>query len=334
MEIRKLNSLRGLAALIVAVSHYSNNTQFLSGFFGTGAGQFGVMLFFILSGFLMSYLYMNQPFNKAMVYQYGVARIARVIPLFLLVVFLSYSSANLLYNIPNIQHLMAHLLFLFGTSVLWTIPVEIHFYLLFILLWWFYQKWEGRLYLLLVAIVALLIFLGLPRINTEWLGMPIQFRIFEALPYFLTGLVLGQVYRHWSAPKQWQSGAYLFSLLFIVLLFPQIFQAITGVKHGLWKDVGVLLVVGSVFFSLVFLVPDDHSFLTNSIGDFLGKISYSLYLLHEPVLRGVKQLPIENTWLLLVIFLSLSVLVAALSYFLFENPARRMIRHWGVKKNV
>jgi peptidoglycan/LPS O-acetylase OafA/YrhL len=60
MEIRKLNTLRGLAALIVVISHFSNATNWLSGRLGKGAGQFGVMLFFILSGFLMSYLYMSK----------------------------------------------------------------------------------------------------------------------------------------------------------------------------------------------------------------------------------------------------------------------------------
>jgi peptidoglycan/LPS O-acetylase OafA/YrhL len=118
-------------------------------------------------------------------------------------------------------------------------------------------------------------------------------------------------------------------------LFPQIFKAIMGFQHDLWGDVGVLLVMGFVFFSLVFLVPNDHRFLVNHLGDFLGKISYSLYLLHEPVLWQAKQLPVQNTWLLLVIFLSLSVLVAALSYFLFENPARLAIRRWQLgKKNT
>jgi peptidoglycan/LPS O-acetylase OafA/YrhL len=64
MEIRKLNMLRGLAALIVLVSHYSNATNLLNAMPGRGAGQLGVMIFFILSGFLMSYLYLKKGFTK------------------------------------------------------------------------------------------------------------------------------------------------------------------------------------------------------------------------------------------------------------------------------
>jgi peptidoglycan/LPS O-acetylase OafA/YrhL len=60
MEIRKLNSLRGLAALIVLVSHYSNESGLLGRALGIGAGQFGVMIFFPLSSFLISYLYLDR----------------------------------------------------------------------------------------------------------------------------------------------------------------------------------------------------------------------------------------------------------------------------------
>lgn len=44
MEIRKLNMIRGIAAIIVIVSHFSNGTKWLGGILGAGAGQFGVML--------------------------------------------------------------------------------------------------------------------------------------------------------------------------------------------------------------------------------------------------------------------------------------------------
>lgn len=49
----ELDGLRGLAAYIVLVSHASNMTGLWGTLLGNGAGQFGVMLFFVLSGFLM-----------------------------------------------------------------------------------------------------------------------------------------------------------------------------------------------------------------------------------------------------------------------------------------
>ena len=43
MEVRKLNMLRGIAAMIVVVSHFSNiNPGWIGGYLGAGAGQIGV----------------------------------------------------------------------------------------------------------------------------------------------------------------------------------------------------------------------------------------------------------------------------------------------------
>ena len=52
LEIRKLNALRGLAAIIVFITHFSDITNWLDGALGGGSGAYGVMLFFLLSGFL------------------------------------------------------------------------------------------------------------------------------------------------------------------------------------------------------------------------------------------------------------------------------------------
>ena len=45
LEIRKLNTLRGLAALIVFITHFSDITHWLDGALGGGSGAYGVMLF-------------------------------------------------------------------------------------------------------------------------------------------------------------------------------------------------------------------------------------------------------------------------------------------------
>lgn len=43
MEIRKLNTLRGLAALIVFVTHFSDITNWLNGSLGGGSGAYAVL---------------------------------------------------------------------------------------------------------------------------------------------------------------------------------------------------------------------------------------------------------------------------------------------------
>lgn len=294
MEIRKLNMLRGIAALIVVISHYSNETKMLNGVLGQGAGQFGVMLFFILSGFLMSYLYMDKKINKNNMLNFAIARIARVAPLFLLVVLLSFffqrlGIKNVLYNIPDTVSLISHLALLSGDSVLWTIAPEIQFYVLFVFLWILQAKRAGYLYLFISFIFLMLIFFDFPSPTITIMGMYADTKLLMSLPYFFAGVVLGQLYKIWKSPNYLQSGIFVVTLLFIPLLYPKIFHFLTGHHHDMWKDVGILFTVSFVCFSLVFFVPDDNIILSNFIGDFLGKISYSLYLLHLPVLSFMQE---------------------------------------------
>ena len=135
-EIRKLNTLRGLAAFIVLITHFSDATGWLDGVLGGRAGQYGVMLFFLLSGFLMAHLYLDRPFERGLIKRYAMARLGRVLPLFLLVVLTSfiapYVGVSGFYDLSGWSYFIAHLLFLEGESVLWSVAPEVHFYWLLV----------------------------------------------------------------------------------------------------------------------------------------------------------------------------------------------------------
>jgi peptidoglycan/LPS O-acetylase OafA/YrhL len=81
-RVPALDGLRGMAALMVVVSHVSNSTDLWGNLLGNGGGQVGVMIFFVLSGYLIGALYLGQPFTLANVWEYGVRRVARVVPAF------------------------------------------------------------------------------------------------------------------------------------------------------------------------------------------------------------------------------------------------------------
>lgn len=51
----------------------------------------------------------------------------------------------------------------------------------------------------------------------------------------------------------------------------------------MWAQSVHLMSMSSLFFVVVFLIPPGSPFLENTIGDKLGELSYSLYLLHAPV---------------------------------------------------
>ena len=89
-----------------------------------------------------------------------------------------------------------------------------------------------------------------------------------------------------------------------------------------------------VFFLITFLVPDEDTLISNRIGDFLGKISFSLYLLHLPVLWQIENQAIKSPALFLPIFLVLTIVVSSTSYFVIENPLRLIIRSIALNNRV
>lgn len=63
---------------------------------------------------------------------------------------------------------------------------------------------------------------------------------------------------------------------------------------------------------------------------FLGKISYSLYLWHWPVLVfGFYKFGADLEWPTRVALVSLAVLLATISYYIIEQPARLRGHHWS-----
>ena len=157
------------------------------------------------------------------------------------------------------------------------------------------------------------------------MGLPYDIHLFRSLPYFMVGVALGACYPLLTIPSYLRKNAFLLTLLLIPLLYPEFSPVTSYAKRRMWLSYEVLVVMATVFFAVVFLVPDDNKLLNNRVGDFIGKISYSLYLLHMPVIVYLQtfDLPDEVT---LVLFLVSSISLAWLFYIGFERPLARRIR--------
>jgi peptidoglycan/LPS O-acetylase OafA/YrhL len=342
MQIRKLNTLRGLAALMVAVSHYSNLTGLWRGVLGHGGGQFGVIIFFLLSAFLMAHLYLETPPTAHAMRRYATARFARVVPLFLVVVGASFAAGSsaalgyLAYEIPDWRSLLSHLLLLRGVNVLWTIPAEIHFYVLFAGAWLAYPRFKRSLALVSTLVLCAYVFGAWPEApSTTLFGLPASFAIVSVLPYFIVGAGLGYAFGHWQPPARMQSHWYAAALLLLPLLYPDIYFLLTGRSHRMLLDPMILACVSLIFSAVVFLVPAGNPVLETRAGDKLGQVSYSLYLLHFPLLLALDKAGLAGGVLGLLLFLALAIALAIASFTLIEAPARRMIRRrLGVASSV
>jgi len=142
-QIYALDGLRGLAVLIVVVSHISGLGVFLFPSFDIeGTGKSGVFLFFILSAYLLTRPLIDV-FQQQMTVQYmlnyGLRRILRIFPLYILYLLLAVITT--LYVDVYIQGeiqaypfdldwagFWQHLFLQDGKFVTWSIPAEFKFY--------------------------------------------------------------------------------------------------------------------------------------------------------------------------------------------------------------
>ncbi len=278
----------------------------------------------------MAYLYLDREFTKANIKAYFLARAGRVLPLYLVIVFcsclLSLADNNSLYNIPDFNTLLGHLFFIYGESVLWSIPPEIQFYFIFIIFWAFAKRRAGYIYLSVFAVMIFLFFTNFPRISGDINGVPYNvFNVLRSLPFFFVGVIFGMHYKSLKIPEYLRKHWFILALCLIPLMYPGLSPVTSEAKRKMWLSYEVLLVMSSVFFCIVFLVPNNNILLANKFGDFIGKISYSLYLLHMPVIAKVNQFDLSIELKLLMSFV-LTIVVAYISFRYFERPVAKLIR--------
>ena len=227
MHISALDGLRGLAALIVFVSHYTLLSGMLDGLLGNGSGQLGVMIFFCLSGFLMGHLYLDHRPTLYTVYRYIVRRFIRIVPLFYFVV-LSAFALHLVFPDFNFGYpvvwanLDDHLLFIRGVGAFWTIPVEVQFYLIFVAIWIVFFKKRSLLVLLIITITFIYLH------NPYWLNFLSKMRIFTpVITYFLLGILAYSLSNFQQ--RNYYDFIFGFFLISLFCLFPRIYEKLFSI---------------------------------------------------------------------------------------------------------
>jgi len=125
---RNADGIRGLACLIVLFAHSINGIYSGARVYLPGTGKVGVWLFFVLSAFLLTnHLFLRGTTMRSFI-DYGVARIFRIAPLFVVAVLFYYLFGTT--PISKISDVVNALALSKGYAHLWTIPVEAKFYVL------------------------------------------------------------------------------------------------------------------------------------------------------------------------------------------------------------
>lgn len=333
-KIDQLTGLRAIAIIIVFISHAAN-TGLIPAVFGKGFGQLGVMIFFVLSGFLMGYLYLSRDFDRNNVTNYIAARIGRVIPLYLLVVLLSFVISKFIYpefryQITNGIDLMRHLLFIEGDFELWTIPVEVQFYAIFIAFWYLYKRTE--------SIPLLILFAGLTLVPTA-VTMLFYNRYFHIVSSYSFAFFIG-VFTPLFISIEWlrtdarvKRVLNITGIIFLILVFADLPQlriqtglyVVNNVLALTWFDPVTWLLIYGLFLSCV-VESSSLKILESRPIQFLGEISYAFYLLHYPILKIAAKITFLPSIVNVILVFIIVVWLSHLSLKYFELPANTFMK--------
>ncbi len=334
-HIQSLDGLRGFAAFWVFIVHiiYAG-LAFKDPFNGTiNMGALGVSLFFVLSGFLLGYLYWDRGFTQSNVRSYFVSRFSRIAPAYLFIVISAYFIVHFIdpqyvYNLSSIGLFIRHLLFSGNANALWSIPPEVQFYVFFVLTWYSYQaRTRSNVWIIVILMAILMMIIGSIIPKGTLLSTHIQL--------FLFGALAGRLRKTFSLHQNK-------SLIFvqIVGLLMTFAYCVYLVKtYNYEKPYHVieyaLLVVVTVF-TLSFSTRFTQLTFETAAMRYLGKISFSLYLLNPITIMYAERLGrtyLVPSTLILLGLLVLTIGFSGLMYRWIEMPSQRLIKQHFQSRN-
>jgi peptidoglycan/LPS O-acetylase OafA/YrhL len=330
-----LDGLRGFAAVIVLISHLHIAG---SDWQTENLGRCGVLLFFALSGFLMAHLHLKKPFNADSARRFCAARVARIVPLYYTVVILAYLATHVLgmdtfrtYTMDSVQ-LLRQLAFVGSVSVFWSVGPEFQFYGFFVLLWaiTLLHGTPRTIALAALGVFAIACFVASPRLP--------GILFLSKLQIFLAGIAVALL--RWWLAAQHQPTSVARNILQILAcvatyvllmpssqmllpLFPQ--AAVADYSRWYYADLPRVLLAGLVVLAFSYGTRLSDQLLGNRLMRELGRASFSIYLLHEPVIAVMQATGVFNQLNPLVVValcLAVTVLVASAVNRVFETPAR------------
>jgi peptidoglycan/LPS O-acetylase OafA/YrhL len=326
MYLAILDVMRGLAALLVCLFHFSNgNPNLLRDgdplklLFSHGWA--GVEIFFVISGFVIPLALQNQRFSRALLPNFLLRRLLRLHPAYIasiaMILLLGWLSSKApgfqgVPLIPDPANLAAHFFYLndilslpWYNVVYWSLAIEIQYYLFIGLLFPYLHQCPARYRALMIVCIALpaLLMPDNPALILPW------------LPFFSAGMLSWQLHTG-SISRNLYLGA-LAIVMLVSLVVAGYTQAIALLFSSLFICYGTRVV------SLRCFSPLKR----------LGVISYSLYLIHVPVGGRIINLAtrLPDTLLLrycaVVFALAVSILLAWAFWKFIERPSHEISRH-------
>lgn len=351
----QLDGIRAVAIFAVLLEHFLPKNYLLGE--SVHWGRLGVLLFFVLSGFLITRILLDGRDNHgsgsgpswSLIRNFYFRRMLRIFPIYYLTI-LVFAVVNFRL-VPVKDHLLWHLIYFsnfsdpfidrtsyYYTIHLWSLCVEEQFYLFWPFLMVFVQKRNLPRIVFWTCVSGVLYKIFGYLAGFSW--SQITFPLFGCLESLGFG---GLLALYWSDHEKYQKQKSLLINAAIWIGLPLLIasQAVYALSENfrLFPGYGLLVdISASLFF--VYLVDGAAQNQKNFFGNFLGlspvryigKISYGIYLYHYfllPVLFPyVYSLGLWGGWETFLIYSTVTLIVAATSWHLIERPINNLKQYF------
>jgi peptidoglycan/LPS O-acetylase OafA/YrhL len=323
-NLQLIQALRGIASLFVVLLHATVNasdilhTDFLFNAFKFGGA--GVDIFFVISGFIITYTSLKSIGNPKNVFVFFRRRFVRIYPTYWIIISILLASQLLLpffykthydFNIKNLintyfllpDHIMVN-------GVSWTLTFELFFYFIFCLAFLI----RNKKYTLCASLVYCIILVLLPFINNNYENVNswISLITFPMNTEFVLGILAAVIVTR--MPNK-------LNIPFIVI------GSTIFICSAIISNFGYYLFNNSFNRVVLFGIPS--FFIVSGIVNYefgkkvllpkallnLGEASYSLYLLHLPIIvvafRLLAKFNLKNIF---IIHISIFLILAIICY--------------------
>ncbi len=369
-KVEFANSLRGLAAVAVVISHYFGifwtNPEAVANLINSPVllikqediplyvqwltivpnfnwGCYGVALFFLISGFVI-------PFSLSGISGGGfcVSRCLRIVPTYIvgfsisllaLWICAAYFSVSfpyerqqiLIHYVPGLRDLLSSRSI---DGIIWTLEIEIKFYMLCAIFIAWFRRFSLKVFIIPLALFTLAALLS--HIGIGWLkGFPNSYPLAVTTIFcsqFIIFMFLGVLFHYLYKNKIGARNARLAAIGLFALFSLQWRTGPDSASFGLVLSYAFALMT----FAFAFAYP--RFFSANPVFDFLADISYPLYVVHGVAGYVALRLLLEQgfrPWSALALVTSLFLVLAWLLHRLVERPSqaigKRLVRQYEAR---
>ncbi len=295
-------------------------------------GDYGVQMFWCISGFIMSYVYLNR--ENLTTKEFFLNRFSRLYPLHFITLILvliiqifskSQTGEFQLFHFNDVYHFFLNLFFISGwgfhngfsfNQPIWSVSMELIAYSLFFISLKFVQKLNKKNFDLKLMAFLLIIFIF---IDKQFMPPNMNDTILNCLSLFILGSI---VYYLLNSIK---------NSFFISLSLFLIAVSIIG-------NFKILIFCPAILMLFVYLEKYFQKYINKPFFSILGNVTYSTYLLHTPltiililIFEDNKEVYLSSTFFIL--YFSFLIISSVLVYYQIERKLQRKIRTLYIKQN-